>query len=320
MVTIRDSAIRLRHLRYTGGAIDGIAGIAPIYKVSLHGEARLIGTGFWVTEKGHLVTAWHVIEDNIGEDGIDEGPIYAMQILPNRTTIPRVLRKSQRHKTFDLALSETRAPDDDAVPTWSFSLTLDEPNIGDAVGTYSFVSADQTFSGESYDGVSTDRFNGVLAIPDLKLTYELSFVARVNRGYVTDIFERARDSVMLPFPCFQSDIPIYGGNSGGPVFDKVGRVCGVNCTSYQGEQIAFHAALKGVLDLWARDIALIPEDPVPRNRTLLELGLADRVPFDPPLAKVFFTLPQRFIIIPYHWMLYAYAWIRWKFLKNSGDT
>jgi hypothetical protein len=34
-----------------------IWGIAPIYKVYLGGEAQLIGTGFWITEAGHLITA-----------------------------------------------------------------------------------------------------------------------------------------------------------------------------------------------------------------------------------------------------------------------
>ena len=85
-----------------------MAGIAAIYKVSLEGEAKLIGTGFWITETGHLITAWHVIEDNIGEDGVDRGPIYAMQALGSGTAIPRVLRKSDKHKIFDLALTETQ--------------------------------------------------------------------------------------------------------------------------------------------------------------------------------------------------------------------
>jgi hypothetical protein len=86
---------------------QGLAGIAPIYKVSLEGEAKLIGTGFWITEAGHLISAWHVIEDNIAEDGIDRGPIYAMQSVGGGAAIPRVLRKTHKHKIFDLSLSET---------------------------------------------------------------------------------------------------------------------------------------------------------------------------------------------------------------------
>ncbi|SRR6266852_2203222 len=76
--------MRLKKLGRSRGVKDGLIGIAPIYKVSFEGEAELIGTGFWVTEKGHLITAWHVIADNIGKDGVDTGPIYAMQTLENR--------------------------------------------------------------------------------------------------------------------------------------------------------------------------------------------------------------------------------------------
>jgi hypothetical protein len=64
--------MRLYRQKRQRGIADGITGIAPIYKVSLEGNVDLIGTGFWITEKGHLVTAWHVIADNIGKDGETE--------------------------------------------------------------------------------------------------------------------------------------------------------------------------------------------------------------------------------------------------------
>ena len=114
---------------------------------------------------------------------------------------------------------------------------------------------------------------------------------------------------MMPFPCFRSDIPIYGANSGGPVFDTSGRVCGVNCTSYQGQDIAFHMPLKGILDLWAREIEFFPEDPAPRNRSVLEMGLAKRIHFDPPLANVVFPIWARIAHIPYHFYLNFMAWL-----------
>ena len=296
---------------------DGITCIAPIYKVSLTGEAKLIGTGFWVTEKGHLVTAWHVIADNIGKDGDDEGPIYAMQTFSDRTFIARALRKSCRHKLYDLALSETSSLNgDDGEPTKTFSMTMIEPRKGDVVGTYSFVSFAQTFESEKTAGVTTDLFEGTFEIPDLNQIYELKFATRINRGTVQEIFPDHRDRVMLPFPCFQSDIPIYGANSGGPVFDRRGRVVGINCTSYEGQDISFHMPLKGILDLWSNDIELIPEDVTSRNRTVFEMGLANRICFHPPLSKFFFPLWLRLLLGPYHSYLDLTAWVRWK-LKNN---
>jgi hypothetical protein len=304
--------MRLRKLNRRKTLKQGLAGIAPIYKVAFGGEAKLIGTGFWITEMGHLITAWHVIEDNIGKDGVDDGPIYAMQALGGGAALPRVLRKSHRHNVFDLALSETSVSGEvKAHPTRPLPMTLDEPEIGDPLFTHAFLSRDQKLNDEKYKGISTSSFDGLLAIPDLGITYELSFQARVSFGHLTAIFKEARDRVLLPFPCFQSDIPLYGANSGGPVFDQKGRICAINCTSFAGETILFHIPLKGILDLGARDIELVPEDAVPRWRNVAELGLARRVPFQPPLDRVFFTLGQRLILRCYHLMLDSKNWIRW---------
>ncbi|WP_407949045.1 hypothetical protein, partial [Parvibaculum sp.] len=116
--------------------------------------------------------------------------------------------------------------------------------------------------------------------------------------------------VVMPFPCLRSEMKMYGANSGGPVFDRHGRVCAVNCTSFSGTDISYHMPLKGVLSLWARDIEFVPEDVVPRNRTVFELGLARRVPFHPPLDEVFFGFWWRAALKPYHFYLDARAWVR----------
>ena len=304
--------MRLRQLRGKG-LNDPLVGTTPIFKISLEGSAQLIGTGFWVTTHGHLITAWHVIQDNIGKDGGDEGPICAIQTLRNRALVVRPLRKSYKHDTFDLALSETVAPFDDGAPlTIPHMLTLDEPPPGSRVHTHSFLSPEQDFSDEWNPGMPTFEFQGEGVIPECKLRFNLSYMARVGFGTVTERFPDGRDAVMLPFPCFQSDMPIYGANSGGPVFDEKGRVCGINCTSYEGTDISFHVSLKGVLQLWARDIEFIPEDPVARRRSVFELGLARRVLFDPPLSKMFFPLPVRMLLWPYHRLLDWWSGMRWK--------
>jgi hypothetical protein len=292
---------------------DGLTGIAPIYKVSFDGVAELIGTGFWITEKGHLLTAWHVIADNIGDDGVDRGPIYAVQTLADRKLVVRVLRKSCQHKLYDLALSETLGPGGyHSDPTWTFAMTALEPKVGDSVSTYSFLAFDQKFDGEKHQGASIDWFEGTFEIPEIQLIYQLRYATRINYGQVLEIFPEGRDSVILPFPCFRSDIPIYGANSGGPVFNEAGQVCGVNCTSYEGQDISFHVSLKGVFDLWARDIELIPEDPTPRDRTVFELGLAERISFYPRLSTIYIPIWWRILLWPIHRYLDLAAWIRWK--------
>jgi hypothetical protein len=94
----------------------------------------------------------------------------------------------------------------------------------------------------------------------------------------------------------------------------------VNCSSYAGTDISFHMPLRGILELWARDIGFIPEDPTARNRTVTELGLAERVPFFPPLTEEFFTFKQRLFLRPYHFVLYCWSWIRWKYTEAKRQA
>ncbi|MEO8000663.1 MAG: trypsin-like peptidase domain-containing protein [Arenimonas sp.] len=315
--------MRLRQLR--GEEInDPLVGTAPIFKLGVDGSTRLIGTGFWVTTVGHLITAWHVIEDNIGKDGVDEGPIFAIQTLLDRKLITRTFRKSDKHETYDLALTETTEPFDGSPPTIPHVLTLDEPRLGSRIHTHSFLSPDQEFSGERRLGISNFTFRGAGLNEAFKQKFDISYMSRIGFGIVTDLYPDGRDSVMLPFPCFQSDMPIYGGNSGGPVFDEKGRICGINCSSFGGSDISSHMALKGVLELRARNIEFIPEDPVARQRTVFELGLAKRVIFQPSIAKVFFPLYWRILLWPYQKWLGLWDSLRWKLheaaLKASDDA
>jgi hypothetical protein len=301
--------------RFRQMGLSALAGIAPIFRVSWSGTPTLIGTGFWATETGLLITAWHVITDNFDAKGKDVGPIIAIQTTDDLQVIPRTIRRTDKHPVFDLALSETeRLVDQDgrAIPTKPMMMTLDEPKVGAPIFTHAFSSSSQLFASEKYEGISAGTFNGRLQIPELDVTHDVRFVGRIGFGYVTEIFEKARDRVMLPFPCFQSDVPIYGANSGGPVFDNRGRVCGVNCTSFDGADVAFHVPLKGILELQATDVQLIPEDPVPRRRTIFELGLARRIPFHPELIDVIYSPWQARFMRPYLGLRYFFDWIRWK--------
>lgn len=291
---------------------DPLAGTAPIFKICSDGSAQLVGTGIWLTTSGHLLTAAHVVEDNIGPDGVDLGPIYAIQTLPDRRFLVRPFRRTDKHTRFDLALTETVAPQGmESVSTIPHMLTLEEPPLGARVHTYAFLSPEQDFTGERHPGVTTFRFEGEGRILETSQTIAMHYMARVGFGHVTGHFSEARDAVMLPFPCFQSDMPIYGANSGGPVFDYKGRVCGINCTSYEGSDISFHVPLKEVLSLWMQDVELIPEDPSPRRRSVMELGLANRIGFDPSLRKTFIPWYHRILFWPYHLWLDARARLHW---------
>lgn len=315
---LKNAAMRLSKLFRAPAIKDQRIGIAPIYKVSFEGEPELIGTGFWVTTRGHFVTAKHVIDDNIGADGVDRGMIYAICMTPDRQFHPRALGRTFRHELFDLALSETLGPDGpedpddgDTVVTWPVALTLKELEPGDSVHTHAFVSGNQPFFAGKEPGRTTSEFGATLEIPALNIVYDLNFRTRRESGRVGEVFPEGRDKVMLPFPCFQSEMPLYGANSGGPVFDDKGRVCGVNCSGYEGTDISFHLPIKSVIELRVPNIEFIPEDPTARSRSLAELGLARRVVFQPSAASSFFPIWQRIFMWPIHVYLDVLAHWRW---------
>lgn len=282
--------------------LDLLTGIAPVFRLDLSsGEVELIGTGFWVTKKGHLLTAWHVVEENIGPDGVDSGPIFAVQTFSDRSVAIRNFSKTDKHPGFDLALSETvAAPPHVERPTSPIAMSLDDPHIDEPVFSFAVAAYDQAFEGEMLPGMTTAVFSGELSSDPLTKWAPIKFAVRLSFGKITTIFEKMRDRVMLPFPCIQTDIPIYGGNSGGPVFDVRGRICAINCTSFGGNDIAFHIPVQGVLHLRTRVQSLGIEDSSRKQRSILELAASGDILFDPPMLDA-----DRFTRSVLRWFWYA---------------
>lgn len=269
----------------TRKTLDLLPSIAPIFRIDLNTrEVKLIGTGFWVTDVGHLVTAWHVVDENIGVDGVDRGPIFAIQTFADRSTAVRNFSKSDKHPEFDLALSETvAAPPSVHRPTTPIAMTLDPLVVGDRVFSFAVLAHDQVFENEALEGYTSHEFFGEVDVPGVQGSTPLKFAVRLSLGYVGEIFAKMRDSVMMPFPCIQTDVPIYGGNSGGPLFDVRGRICAVHCTSFGGNNVAFHVPIKGVLELRARADPFRFKNSTRKNFSLIELAIERRVTFEPPI-------------------------------------
>jgi len=58
---------------------------------------------------------------------------------------------------------------------------------------------------------------------------EINGFGAATVGEVKAIHHERRDSVCLPFPCFQVNARFDGGMSGGPVFNEQGHLCGIIC-------------------------------------------------------------------------------------------
>ncbi len=282
--------------------IDLVTGIAPVFRLDpVTGATSLVGTGFWVTQRGHLITAQHVVQENIGVDSVDRGPIFAIQTFSDRSVVVRNFRKSDLHPEFDLALSETiTAPPFTERSTTPIAMTLDVLSVGDPVFSFAVLDDDQGFHEERLPGHTAFNFVGELHSDLGAGTGVIKFAVRLSFGNVKEIFKKMRDSVMMPFPCIQSDVPIYGGNSGGPLFDIRGRICAVHSSSFEGTDISYHLPIEGVLHLTLRAQSVGFESIPRKSRSILELAALQTVRFDPPILDA--DRPVRSFFL---WLRYA---------------
>jgi hypothetical protein len=90
-----------------------------------------------------------------------------------------------------------------------------------------------------------------VAFPLTKVTrlenggFNVDLQSDMYRGRITKPYPEGRDSVMLPGPCYETDMEIKGGSSGGPVFisGSSGFVFGVNSTGMEPHCFSHVASL-----------------------------------------------------------------------------
>jgi hypothetical protein len=82
-------------------------------------------------------------------------------------------------------------------------------------------------------------------------------------GTVIDVWPEGRDSVMLPSASFAVQCAAIGGMSGGPVFDKDGRLIGIVSSSFDNDDIAcvshiWPALLAPIAPVWPKPLEQAP--------------------------------------------------------------
>lgn len=185
----------------------------------------VIGTAFAIDERT-LVTAKHVLKEmweatqptRLGRT------ITAFQDSAYGKSLAWRITGSIVHKKADLAIlfvdnSSNRNNPDLLVPPWK--VRADAPNenewvaaFGNIEGRASIVSKNPSGGGEIEVGVRG----------------QLTF------GVVKKVYDVARDSTLLPCPCFEVGASLSPGMSGGPVFDMDGAICGIVSRGFEGVQ------------------------------------------------------------------------------------
>ena len=193
---------------------DAKEAIFPIIKQDIHtNQFSLVGTGFFISSTGLLMTAKHVLQDVISNQKA-VGPIGILHCLPNNEYKMRSITRGFWSRHSDVAVAQLDQPvhkETKAVlQNKLLKLSTSKPSINDIVFTFVYPASE--FSKE-------DSSQKIVLCPSF---YE---------GKLIESFPKGRDRTMLPNPCWRTDIYIHGGASGGPVFNSKGFVIGINSTS-----------------------------------------------------------------------------------------
>lgn len=200
--------------------------VVPILKTNGENAVESLGTGFFVSSNGLFVTAKHVLMDVVGKDGLPKAALFVEQFLPGDKCLHRNIFRFFAHNIADLAigmLNPMRDRNTNGLLVNSIlSLTHDVPYVGDPIITFAYPHTEVVESGGQ---------NSVYVNP-------AEYV-----GGIVETFPNGRDRVMLPSPCYRTNMKIPHGASGGPVFDKKGNVFGVNSTGIDGTDDSFVSAI-----------------------------------------------------------------------------
>lgn len=184
---------------------------------------RFVGTAFFIAQD-LIVTARHVLDDIFENDRQLHDP-YILHYTGNDKFTFRPLISCSPSLDADIAIGQVLP-----IPGRTNSrlpLRHEDPVTGDTAFTYAFPNSS--------------------VIQRVDSGHDIVMEPAFYRGVVVAMLPNGRDRVMLPWPCVHVNFFMHPGSSGGPVFDKDGRVFGVNCMSGEPDRNVAYATAIGML-------------------------------------------------------------------------
>ncbi len=176
------------------------------------GKFKCIGTGFFITPLGGFVTAKHVFFDSYQKP---YPHYYGVQLLSNGDAVTRVATELLYHPSADIAVGFLTVGYDEMAQEKEFELA---PHL-----TLSFKT--KFLVGDKISTFGYPRTELSIDVPK----YTFSFKGKRSKGSIVDILEEGH---LVKNRCFQTNMNIESGTSGGPVF-KDGKVIGINSSSME---------------------------------------------------------------------------------------
>lgn len=204
-------------LEQMGDCQGTVLSINSIHRGKSHvwGSAALVAPGI-------ALTAAHVVTE-LKDAGHLDGPDVALLFggVRRGATTMWVARHVTVVGQTDLAIVSldlrSRIPRDRTIRVLEMTTRL--PGVGEAVMAAGFCAGQEAFD----NGPKSSAVNG-----------------RMLRtvGQVIAVHQDGRDRVMAPYPCVEIAMAARGGMSGGPVFDREGRLFGLISTSLDDQPYA----------------------------------------------------------------------------------
>jgi hypothetical protein len=239
-------------------AIFAIVKRPPSSPLTLNGtgEGDLIGTGFFLVPNGGFATARHVALEALDVMSTSQNSVGLVYSLSNGLPVFRPVWRFFLHQSADLAFGIPHEIIDDktgkAFRAKVLSLERGPPAVKASISTWAYPLHCQS---SNWDGSNILRLQPAF--------YD---------GTVQEIYIDRGPSSKLQPPYYQTDIHLYGGSSGGPVFNETGRVFGVASCSYDGAtDFSFVTPVDGIFDIELQDTDLQDGRGV-RNVTVAEIA------------------------------------------------
>jgi hypothetical protein len=243
---------------------DPSSAIFPIVKYDAAGVMDLLGTGFFISTVGLFVTARHVLSDPFDRRGNQVYPIAMIHYRGDGTYFIRPILRCALHPVADVAVGvcAPMAHNLDGTPLTNkiVTLTTVRPELQSPIFTY------------AYPKYATKVIDGVQAI---------NFVPTYYDGNIVEDLPNGRDRVLLPGPCYRTNIAIHHGASGGPVFSPSRSAFALNSTGFDGTDDSYVSSIKPIFDLRIDDVVM--NDQPAQSVPIIEMARAGHIVVCPSL-------------------------------------